>query len=215
MKVNLLNKKGEKVKDLELDKSLLVDVSSSSLTLYINYLRNAVRGAVANTKDRSEVSGGGKKPYKQKGTGRARAGSSRSPLWVGGGVTFGPNNDQTFKTRINKSTKKKVILGSIGKFFKDKKAYVIDDLSFDQPKTKEALSVLKSLNAEGKISLIYGSNDQNAYESFRNVAGLNVMVYSKLDFVNLISSNNLIISEDALGNITQMYKDKELKKNNE
>ena len=130
MKVAVLNQKGEKVEDLTLSKSFDVEVSAHSRTLYINYLRAALRSPIANTKDRSEVSGGGKKPWKQKGTGNARVGSSRSPLWVHGGVTFGPNNDQNFKIRINHKEKKKVFLGLIGDMVKNDKLVVLTDLNF-------------------------------------------------------------------------------------
>lgn len=211
MKVDIVNKKGEKVKQIELDKSLEVSYSPSALALYVNYLRNACRGSVAKTKDRSEVSGGGKKPYKQKGTGRARAGSSRSPLWVGGGVTFGPTGNENHKTRINKQTKKKIILGTIGSFFKNKRAVLVEDLIFGTAKTKEAVDCLKKFNIDGKIALIFDQNDTNAEKSFRNIAGIEAMPYNKLDFLNLLSANSMVLSLPALENIVNTYKLKETK----
>lgn len=198
MKIKVLNQKGEKVKDLQISEEFSAEVSDRALALYVNYLRGALREPIANSKDRSEVSGGGKKPYKQKGTGRARQGSSRSPLWVGGGVTFGPSNDQNFKLRINKNMKKKVIVGSIGNMLKEDKGIVIDSLKLAEAKTSVAMEILTNVKASGKISLIYSTADENSCKSFRNIAGLNMMTPEKINLITILSSHNLIISEQAL-----------------
>jgi large subunit ribosomal protein L4 len=198
MKISVLNQKGDKVKDIELSGAFEKKVSKEALALYIDYLRNSVRGAVANTKDRRDVSGGGKKPYKQKGTGRARQGSSRSPLWVGGGVTFGPTSERNFQKSINKSLKRSVIAGTLGESLKSEKAVVIDNLAFAEAKTKAALEVLTNLKAEGKISVILHDKDTNADMSLRNVEGIIMMKPGRYNLIDLISSNRIIISEEAL-----------------
>lgn len=205
MKIAVLNKQGEKVKDLQLSKAFDVELSDSALALYIDYLRNSMRDAIANTKDRSEVSGGGKKPWKQKGTGRARQGSSRSPLWVGGGVTFGPSNEQNFKLRINKTLKKKAIIGSIAKMIVDKKGIMIDDLSFDEVKTKTAVSMLGNVKVAGKISIILAEDDKNADLVLRNIAGVKLMTPNRLNVIDILSSDNLIISERSLEKLESNY----------
>lgn len=205
MKVAVYSQSGEKKEDLTLSDVFDVKASSSSITLYINYLRNSLRAPIANTKDRSAVSGGGKKPYKQKGTGNARAGSSRSPLWVGGGVTFGPKSDQNWKTRINSRERKRVILGIIAEFLRDKKVIVVEDLAIDAPKTKKADEILNNIKAEGKISLISVVDDKNAGASFRNLAGVHSMSPNRLDMINLISSNHLVFSKKALEEIEIVY----------
>lgn len=211
MKIAVVNKQGEKVKDLTLSPIFEAEASKESLSLYINYLRNAIRGAVANSKDRSEVSGGGKKPFKQKGTGRARQGSTRSPLWVGGGVTFGPSKNQTFAIKMNKSAKKGVILASIGGMLKDKKSVIIDDLSFAHPKTKDAVTTLNNVKAEGKISLVVSETDKNAFESFRNIAGVIIMTPGKINLIKLLSSDFLVASEATLTKIAEIYTAREAK----
>lgn len=208
MKIEVLNQKGEKVKDIELDKVFDKELSQESLAFYVNYLRNALRNPIANTKDRGQVSGGGKKPYKQKGTGRARAGSSRSPLWVGGGVTFGPTNERTFKTKINKSQKRNVILGVFGEAFKQKRAVVFESLALKDPKTKDAADILNAVKAEGKICVILHENDKNAEMAFRNLGGIHMMTPSKLNVIHLHSSNKVVFSADAVNKLVEVFTDK-------
>jgi len=209
MKISVYSQSGEKKEDLTLSDVFDVKANSASITLYINYLRNSLRAPIANTKDRGAVSGGGKKPYKQKGTGNARAGSSRSPLWVGGGVTFGPKSDQNWRTRINSKERKKVILGIISEFMRDKKALVVENLAIDVPKTKKADEILNNIGASGKISLISVVDDKNANTSFRNIAGVFSMSPNRLDMINLISSNQLVLSKKSLAEIEAVYTTKQ------
>jgi len=205
IKIALQNQSGEKIKDISVSAAFDIQVSPKSITLYVQYLRNALRWPVANTKDRSEVSGGGRKPWKQKGTGSARVGSTRSPLWIGGGVTFGPNNDQNFQTRLNKSVKRGVIASVIGQMMKAKKASVIDKFDIAKPNTKFALSVLNSLKTEGKISLIIEEKDIDIEKSFRNIPGIHVMTPHKLNMITLLSSDHFIATADALKKLEEIY----------
>jgi len=205
MQIDVYNKTGEKIKTLKLSDSFDVTVSDKLITKYINYLRNALRFPVANTKNRGDVSGGGKKPYKQKGTGNARAGSSRSPLWVGGGVTFGPTSDRNFAQRINSKEKKRAILSIISSFIKDKNAVAVESFDFSEPKTKKALEILEKLNTEGKVSVIVSYSEQNTILSLRNAAGIHVMTPNMLNILNLISSDKVVISEKALEEISKNY----------
>ncbi len=212
MKVSVFTKSGEKKEDLTLSNIFGVEVSGKAATLYINYLRAALRFPVANTKNRGEVSGGGRKPYRQKGTGNARAGSSRSPLWVGGGVTFGPTNDQNFHKRINSREKRRVILGLISELIKDNKMIVLEGISEEIKKTKEAAQILSSVKAEGKVSVILSKENGTAYVSFRNIAGVKIMSPSKLDMIYLTSSDKVVVSKEALAQLESIFtpKDKSL-----
>ena len=205
MKVAVLNKKGEKVEELTLSKAFQGEVSSQAVTLYVNYLRAALRSPIANTKDRSEVSGGGKKPWKQKGTGNARAGSSRSPLWVHGGVTFGPSNENNFKLRINSREKKRVILGILSNLIKDKKAIFLDDLAMAEAKTKIASKVLEDINAHGKIAIVANEKDTNAHISFRNISGVKPMKPTHLDMIYIMSADQIVITKESLTEIENIY----------
>lgn len=205
MKIAVVNQKGDKIKDMELPKSFDVEVSPQAVAQYVTYLRAALRDPVANTKDRSEVSGGGRKPWKQKGTGRARHGSSRSPLWIGGGVTFGPSSLQNFKLRINKSLKRKVILASIGQVFRDKKAIIVDDFTLEVPKTKTAIEILGNIKADGKICVVLNSDEVNAQKAFRNIAGVNLSMPQKLDMINLMTADSIVLSEASVVKIAETF----------
>lgn len=209
MKISTYNQNGEKKEDLTMSNIFDVSVSPKAVTLYVNYLRAALRFPIANTKNRGEVSGGGKKPWKQKGTGNARVGSSRSPLWVGGGVTFGPTNDKNFHKRINSKEKRRVILGIIADLVKADKVAIIEDFESKTPKTKEAANLLRSIKAEGKISVIFCKEDGNAYLSFRNIAGVKTMSPSKLDMIFLMSSDKVIISKKAYGQLEEIFSEKD------
>lgn len=208
MKISVYNQQGEKKEDLTLSNIFDVEVGSKAATLYINYLRSALRFPIANTKNRGEVSGGGRKPWKQKGTGNARAGSSRSPLWVGGGVTFGPTNDRNFRKRLNSREKRRVILGLISELAKDNKMIVLDGIKEEIKKTKEAAEILDNLKAEGKISVILSKENGSTYLSFRNIAGVKIMSPSKLDMIYLISSDKVVVSQEALKQLEEIFSEK-------
>ncbi len=205
MNLAVYNQKAEKKTELALPSEFDMKVSAEAVTLYINYLRAALRFPVANTKDRSEVSGGGRKPYKQKGTGNARAGSTRSPLWVGGGVTFGPHNEKNFRIRMNSKQKKQVIFGILADLIRDEKVRTIDNLTLEEIKTKNAAEIVNNFDAIGKVAVIVMPTDANTIMSFRNIAGVNIMTPSKLDVVNLMSSSLVLISKDALLKYNEFY----------
>ncbi|HOX40881.1 MAG TPA: 50S ribosomal protein L4 [bacterium] len=205
MKLAVLNKNGEKVRDITLSDAFLDEISPKALTLYVHYLNNAVREPIANVLDRSEVSGGGKKPWKQKGTGRARHGSSRSPLWVHGGVTFGPSSEQNFKQKLNKSLKRKAILSIFGSKAKAEKLIVVDSLALEAPKTKDAINLVSNVKAEGKISVVFGDQDTFGDKSFRNIEGIKLSMPKKLDVISIISSDSVVISESALKEVEETY----------
>lgn len=212
MKIAVYKQNGEKKKELTLSESFSLKISEKALTYYINYLRAALRSPIAKAKDRAEVSGGGKKPWRQKGTGNARAGSNRSPLWVGGGVTFGPLSTRNFRKRINSNEKKRVILGVFGDLIRDKKVIILDTLNLDEPKTKKAYDVLNNIKADGKISVIISREDENASMAFRNLAGVKIMTPVMLDMIYVLSSNYLVISEKALNSIEELYTKKRVTK---
>ncbi|MCX6809074.1 MAG: 50S ribosomal protein L4 [Candidatus Berkelbacteria bacterium] len=205
MKIQVLNQNGEKVRDHEVSETFLQKISDSTIALYINYLQNSLRDPIANTKDRSDVSGTGKKPYKQKGTGRSRQGSNRSPLHVGGGVTFGPSNERNYHTRINKKTKRNAILGILGRLLTEEKFILIDNLEMAEPKTKKAVEILSKVGAEGKISFVYKDENEFTLKSFRNIAGILTMLPEKLNMVHLMSSAKIVTTPESLDAIEAIY----------
>src|SRR5680860_164229 len=149
LKIKVYNQVAEPVKDLELSANIFgVDASQELLhQAMVAQMANSSQ-VLAHTKDRSEVSGGGKKPWKQKGTGRARAGSSRSPIWIGGGVTFGPTKDRNFSKKMNKKMRQKAVMMALSDKVAQSSLVVIDTLKMKEFKTKQFVAMLSSFEKE-------------------------------------------------------------------
>jgi large subunit ribosomal protein L4 len=170
----------------------------------IQSIRSNGRNNTAHTKDRSEVSGGGKKPWKQKGTGRARHGSTRSPIWVGGGVAHGPRNDRNYERKINKKMMAKALYTVLAKKFQDGEMLFIDKVTFKGPKTKDAVAFLTAVagtaGAERLLSkkenaaiiALFGKNPAAA-KSFRNIGSVEVMDVKNINPLDVLSKKFLII----------------------
>lgn len=156
------------------------------------------RAGTHKTKQRSEVSGGGRKPWRQKGTGNARAGSNRSPIWRHGGITFGPTpRDHSFK--LNKKVIRKSRLVAISEKFKNKKIIVIDELKFDKPSTKRAQGIIDKLNIAGsKILLVLVDSESGAGKSFRNIPGLNITGYRGVNTYDVLVADYLMFTKKSL-----------------
>nr|QCI08142.1 ribosomal protein L4 [Polyneura bonnemaisonii] len=168
------------------------------------------RRGTANTKTRSEIRGGGKKPWKQKGTGRARAGSIRSPLWRGGGVIFGPKN-KIYQSKINKKEKQIAIQTLIYNKFSN--TLVIDKLlnNLSQPSTKHAIQELKNIginiNRENNILLIIAKRNTKIYLSVRNLKNIELITPDHLNIISLLKAKKILITYDALNIIKNLYND--------
>ncbi len=154
------------------------------------------RHSNAHTKDRGEVRGGGRKPWQQKGTGRARHGSSRSPIWKGGGVTHGPRNEKNYAVKINRSMRQKALLVALSRKYKDGQIVFIDSVSLAAPKTKTAAAMLKSLSINKRSNAAYialPSRDQNALKSFRNMGNVEVGSIADLNPIHVLGKKQLVI----------------------
>ncbi len=160
----------------------------------------------AHTKDRAEVSGGGKKPWKQKGTGQARHGSSRSPIWRHGGVTFGPRSERDYSEKINKKMRVGALLSVLARKAKDGEIVLVDSFTFGAPKTKEALQALTAISKAAKVRLLSGtgsqsalvalaSYDRNAMKSFSNLQGVATEEVRSLNPVDVLSHKYLVIEK--------------------
>lgn len=166
-------------------------------------LENSMRSGNAHTKDRSEVRGGGKKPWKQKGTGRARHGSIRSPIWVGGGTTFGPRSEKDFTNAINKKMRVKAFFIALSQKLRDEKISFIDDISFESPSTKNALALVSkvcnmdSKNTKNLCTIVFADSNAMAQKSFSNIPGVRTVL---LDVFNtrdvLIAKQILFVNPD-------------------
>ncbi len=206
MKVSVYNQKGEVTKEVELNDQIFGQKFNSRFIhqIYIKILKNR-RQPIASTKDRSEIRGGGRKPWPQKGTGRARHSSIRSPLWKGGGVTFGPRQkERNFKNKINKKEKKIALSQILSQKLKDKEIIILEDLKIEKSKTKEIYSLLNNLikKEKGKplkkAILLIESKDKEIKRISRNIPSLKVMTVESIDLLELLNYKYLILKKDIL-----------------
>src|SRR3990170_717540 len=202
MEIPVYSKEGEKIDNLQLDdkkfggpirKKLLRDA-------VIMYEANKRQGT-ASTKTKGEVAGGGKKPWVQKHTGRARAGSIRSPLWRGGGVVFGPK-PRDYSYAIPKKAKKLALFSALSGKIRDNELIVIDDLSFNTPKTKRMVEILNALKIYGESCLIVTKNkDDTVWKSARNIRYVKVLPSAELNAYDVLRPKKILITKEAITNI--------------
>lgn len=214
IKVSVYNKKAEKVSSMDLSENIFSVERNDDLLHQASLAQMGnERQVLAHTKGRSDVRGGGKKPWNQKGTGRARAGTSRSPIWIGGGVTFGPNKNRNFSKNLNKKMKRKALFMVLSDRLKDKKLVVIDELVAKEFKTKEMDSLVttleeKVLKNEGKRSIVVINNkkDEKAKMSGRNLTGLKVINIENINILDLLKYKNLVMTAESMKKIEEKYK---------
>jgi len=198
------NIKGENIGEV----SLKDDIFNTKINNFLvhqavkNYLANKRRGT-ASTKTRREVRGGGVKPWKQKGTGRARAGTNRSPIWVGGGITFGPApRDYSFS--LPKKMKVVALNSVLSDKAKNKEIIIIDKLYLENNKTKRMVEILKNLQASKKPLIIIEKEDNDIAQTLRNIKGAKILPVSKINVYDLINQGKIIITKDALQRIEEV-----------
>ena len=204
MKAPVYNSTGKKVSDVELNDELFNLPWNGDLVHQVVTAMSAnARQNLAHTKDRSEVAGGGRKPWRQKGTGRARHGSRRSPIWRTGGVTFGPRNDKVFAKKLNKKMKSKALFTVLSQKLRDGEVIFVDDLALTEPKTKQAQAFLDGLAKDhekinyrqGSRALIVTPERQEAYElSFRNIPSVLTEEVRNLNAAELLSYKYLVLA---------------------
>jgi len=198
------NIKGENIGEV----SLKDDIFNTKINNFLvhqavkNYLANKRRGT-ASTKTRREVRGGGVKPWRQKGTGRARAGTNRSPIWVGGGITFGPApRDYSFS--LPKKMKVVALNSVLSDKAKNKEIIIIDKLYLENNKTKRMVEILKNLQASKKPLIIIEKEDNDIAQTLRNIKGAKILPVSKINTYDLINQGKIIITKDALQRIEEV-----------
>lgn len=207
MKTPVYNIKGEKVKDMELPKEVFEVELNPDLVHQVAVSQSSNRRIVrAHTKDRSEVAGGGKKPWKQKGTGRARAGSIRSPLWKGGGITFGPTNRRNFKKKINTKMKRKALLMVLSEKAKNNFVVLLEDLKMEKPKTKDMAGMLRKLpSAKGKGLIILPAMEKNTILSTKNIKGVQTIQAKDLNVLDMLSFKYVIMPTASIETIQKTF----------
>jgi len=204
--VNVLNMAGEETGKLSLSASVF-GVEPNSQVIYDSIMveeANA-RQATAKTKVRHEVSGGGKKPFRQKGTGRARAGTTRSPIWVGGGTVFGPVGNQNYKKSQNKKEHDLATKGALSLKVKNG-LKVIDEIKFSEKKTKNFVKFLEAIKANTKVLVVLTNIDENAFACARNVNYAKLVTVDNVSVRDVINADYLVISQEAVKSIEEALK---------
>lgn len=202
--VGLLNKAGEKVGDIQLNENVFgAEVSEAAVHQVVVALLANKRQGTQSAKTRAEVSGGGIKPWRQKGTGRARQGSIRSPQWIHGGIVFAPK-PRDYRMSIPKSMKRTAMKSVLTSKVQENEIFVLEDLSFETPKTKEAVAMFKALNVKKALVVVAESNE-NTYKSIRNIQGVAVVPVNNINVYDLLKYENLIITKDAVSKIEEVY----------
>ena len=205
-KISIKNIQNEKVKDLTLnDKIWNIEVNDDCLKKMIKLQLAATRQGTAKTKTRAEVSGGGKKPWKQKGTGRARSGSNRSPIWRGGGIVFGVTpRDYTFK--INKKERELALKSALSSKAQSKELIVLDNINLKDVKTKDLKAILNKLDLVGKVLFVTADDAENLYMASRNLGYTYVIMANEINCYDIVNADYLVCDEAAVKYIEEVLK---------
>ena len=207
MKISVYDQQGKEVGQILLPKEIF-DVKMNADLMHqvaVSQMANR-RQASAHTKDRSEVRGGGRKPWRQKGTGRARHGSRRSPIWKGGGVTFGPTNQRVFKKKINKKMKKKALLMILSAKAKEKTLIILDSLKIEKTKTKLMAEILRKLPCKQKSCLIaLPDMDKNIIKAAKNLPQIETIQAKDLNSLDLLNFKYLLMPKTAVKVIKETF----------
>ena len=206
MKISVKNQAGEKVKDLTLADSVWnIEANDLVLKKMIRLQLDSMRQGTAKTKTRSEVSGGGRKPWKQKGTGRARQGSIRATQWRGGGIALGVTpRDYTFD--INKKERVLALKSALSHKAQDKELVVIDNISLDTLKTKDVKKLIEALELTGKVLFVTKDDNENLYMATRNLGYAYYLTSDEINCLDIVNATTLVCDEAAVKNIEEVIK---------
>ena len=204
-KLAVLDKTGKKVSDIELkDEIFAIEPNKSAMHLVVvNYLANQRQGT-QSTLTRSEVSGGGKKPWKQKGTSRARRGSTRAPQWTHGGIALGPK-PRDYGFDVNKKVRRLAMKSALSSKVAADEMIVVDDFSMDAIKTKEMANILSAVKAGKKTLIVLPEKNDVLYKSARNIEGTNVSLVNTLNVYDILNCNTIVVLKDAVAKIEEVY----------
>ena len=204
-KVDVYNMQGKKVSDVELNESVFGIEPNETIvhSVLVNYLANQRQGT-QSTKTRAEVRGGGRKPWRQKGTGRARQGSIRAPQWIKGGIALGPK-PRSYSYRINKKEKQLAIKSLLSAKVLDNELTVVDKLEVKEPKTNVMVKALTDLKVEGKALIILADKNENVLLSSRNIEGVKTIELNTINVFDLLNCNKLVLPLDTVKKLEEVY----------
>ncbi|HEY6625851.1 MAG TPA: 50S ribosomal protein L4 [Ignavibacteriaceae bacterium] len=202
--VGVFNKEGNKVADMELNENVFAtEVNEYALHQVVVALLANKRQGTQSTKTRSEVRGGGIKPWRQKGTGRARQGSIRAPQWIKGGIVFAPK-PRDYRVSVPKSMRKVAMKSALTSKVQENQMIILDSLNFEAPKTKNIVEMLKALEAN-KALIITAESNEVVYKSARNIQGISIIPANNINVYDLLKYEKLIITKDAVSKIEEVY----------
>ena len=204
-KIDVYNVEGKKVSDVELKEEIFGIEPNETVVhnVLVNYLANQRQGT-QSTKTRAEVRGGGKKPWKQRGTGRARQGSIRAPRWIKGGIALGPK-PRSYKYRVNKKEKQLAIRSLLSAKVLDNELTVVDKLEVEEAKTKVMAKALTDLKVEGKALIILADRNDNVLRSSRNIEGVKTIELNTINVFDLLNCNKLVLPLDTVKKLEEVY----------
>ena len=204
-KVDVYDIKGKKVSDIELADSVFGIEPNEAIvhSVLVNYLANQRQGT-QSTKTRAEVSGGGKKPWRQKGTGRARQGSIRAPQWIKGGIALGPK-PRSYKYTVNKKEKRLAIKSVLSSKVLEKELTVVDKLEVREVKTKSMVKALADMKVEGKTLIVLPEKNNEVYMSSRNIEGVKTILLNNINVFDLLKYTNLVLPVDTVKKLEEVY----------
>jgi large subunit ribosomal protein L4 len=204
-KVALYDMSGAQIGELELNDSVFgIEPNQAVMYDFVKMQLANKRVGTSSTKTRAEVRGGGKKPWRQKGTGRARVGSSRNPVWTGGGIAFGPK-PRDYSYRLPRKARRLAMKSALSSKVLENNIIVVDQLSFDEPRTKQMVATLQALNSGKKTLVVTADGDPNVSKSARNIHGVKPL---RVDFINvydLLNYDTLLITRDAVAKVEEVY----------
>ena len=204
-KVDVYDIKGKKVSDIELADSVFGIEPNENIVhaVLVNYLANQRQGT-QSTKTRAEVRGGGRKPWRQKGTGRARQGSIRAPQWIKGGIALGPK-PRSYKYRVNKKEKRLAVKSVLSSKVLENQLVVVDKIPFKEIKTKNMVEALNSLKVEGKTLILLPEKNEIVQKSARNIENVKTTLVNTINVYDLLKYNNLVVTLDTVKKIEEVY----------
>jgi len=207
MKAKIYNQEGSEIGEEKLDPKIFgLEVNEGLVHQVVVAQMANKRQVLAHAKDRSEVKGGGRKPWRQKGTGRARHGSIRSPLWIGGGVTFGPTKERNFSKKINKKMKTKALFMCLSDRAVNNNIIILNKLELSEIKTKKLKNILDKLSLGKKILIILENKDDKIIKSASNLPNCKTLRADSLNILDILSNESLLVTKKGLEIITKTYK---------
>ena len=204
-KVSVYNVEGKKVSDIDLKEEIFGIEPNEAIihSVLVNFLANQRQGT-QSTKTRAEVRGGGRKPWRQKGTGRARQGSIRAPQWIKGGIALGPK-PRSYKFTVNKKERRLAVKSMLSMKVLEQSLVVVDKLAFEEIKTKNMVSALNNLKVTGKTLVMLPEKNENVQKSARNIEGVKTTLVNTINVYDLLKYNNLVVTLDTVKKLEEVY----------